>query len=159
MEEKLTFQKETVIKNKKNQKGFTLIELMVVVAIIGVLTLLGLRMYSGQQDKAKDSLLRGNIATIHTLIQSELADNFQTGLQVWNGINDIFASSGIHIPTGNPQTTNITGVSNSAPSFADNGGWVFVFVDDATTPTEFYINGVKSDESGFVFENHLKAGK
>jgi len=159
MEEKLTFQKETVIKNKKNQKGFTLIELMVVVAIIGVLALLGLRMYSGQQDKAKNSLLRGNIATMHTLIQSELADNSQTGLQVWNKINDIFAGSGIHIPTGNPQTTNTTGVSNSAPSFANNGGWVFVFVDDATTPTEFYINGVKSDESGFVFPNHLIAKK
>ena len=159
MEEKLTFQKETVIKNKKNQKGFTLIELMVVVAIIGVLALLGLRVYSGQQDKAKDSLLRGNIATIHSLIQSELADNFQTGLQVWNGINDIFVGSGIHIPTGNPQTTNISGMGTSEPAFTNNGGWVFVFVDDATTPTEFYINGVKSDESGFVFENHLIARK
>jgi len=37
----------------KNTKGFTLIELLVVIAIIGVLALMGLRLYLTQQDKAK----------------------------------------------------------------------------------------------------------
>ena len=160
MEEKMTFQKATIIKNKKNTKGFTLIELMVVVVIIGLLALLGLRVYAGQQNKARDALLRGNVSTIHTLIQSELSDSANDGLDVWNKINNIFASSGIHIPAGNPQTTNILGMDGiSEPNLANNGGWVFVYVDDAANPTKFYINGVKADESGFTFQNHLIAEK
>ena len=43
------------VKSKK-QNGFTLIELMVVVAIVGILTAVGLPELSKAQDKAKDSV-------------------------------------------------------------------------------------------------------
>lgn len=58
----------------KNKKGFTLIELLVVISIIGVLSLMGLRLYSGQQDKAKEAIVKANAGTAQTLIQAELAD-------------------------------------------------------------------------------------
>ena len=59
---------------RKSKKGFTLIELMVVVAIIAVLALLGLRMYATQQDKAKEAIVKANAGTVQVQIQTALVD-------------------------------------------------------------------------------------
>jgi prepilin-type N-terminal cleavage/methylation domain-containing protein len=65
---------------RKSKKGFTLIELMVVVAIIGILALLGLRLFLMQQIRAKNSIVKANTATCHTIIQGNLADTDYSSL-------------------------------------------------------------------------------
>ena len=70
---------------RKSKKGFTLIELMVVVAIIGILALLGLRLFLMQQIRAKNSIVKANTATVHTIIQGNLADTDYSDAAIWTG--------------------------------------------------------------------------
>jgi len=78
----------------KNKKGFTLIELLVVISIIGVLALMGLRLYLTQQEKAKNAIVKANAGTVQTLIQAELADEDVT----LGGAVDIATKAGLHNP-------------------------------------------------------------
>ena len=141
---------------RKSKKGFTLIELMVVVAIIGVLALLGLRLYTGQQQKAKNAIVKANAGTIQTLIQAELADTTSLlvlGMIDTTGATGLFGRSGIQIPGGGAQTQNLPATTGIAvPSYAaTDAGKVYVFVDSVTVPTIFTINGVNFPGTGVVY--------
>ena len=137
---------------KRSKKGFTLIELMVVVAIIGVLALLGLRLYTVQMDKAKNALVKANVGTIQTLIQAELAD--ETASTVWTDIDALFEASGIRNPIdGEEQETN--------PDSGDAAvaGEVWVTVDDDDIPEVFSINGINANDDDNVYDAPLTARK
>jgi len=86
----------------KNKKGFTLIELLVVISIIGVLALMGLRLYLTQQDKAKNAIVKANAGTVQTLIQAELADKDVTLLEAVS----IATKAGLHNPFNNVSMKN-----------------------------------------------------
>lgn len=147
---------------RKSKKGFTLIELMVVVAIIGVLALLGLRMYTGQMDKAKNAIVKANAATVHTIIQGNLADSTYASASL--AVDSIKKADGnyvtggeatnLELPAGmkNPHATGETDLvvldsaTPGATIAADAGtkGQVVVQMD-ASIANKFYIRGFNQD--------------
>ena len=60
---------------KNNKKGFTLVELMVVVAIIGILVAIAVPIYNASQDRARINACKGNLRTINGAISMFIADN------------------------------------------------------------------------------------
>jgi general secretion pathway protein G len=57
------------------QRGFTLIELLVVMAIIATLLSIAAPRYVGNVDKAKEAVLRENLASLRDSLDKYYADN------------------------------------------------------------------------------------
>ena len=79
----------------KSRKGFTLIELMVVVAVIGVLVLLGLRTYVPQKERAANSIVKANASTVQTMLVGYMGDHDIVGsADITAALNGVVAETG-----------------------------------------------------------------
>lgn len=63
------------IYKNKNKKGFTLIELVVVIAILGILSAIAIPRLSGARDTAKDKANTANMRTLESALQIYALDN------------------------------------------------------------------------------------
>lgn len=115
------------------QRGFTLVELLVVLAIIATLLSLAVPRYSGSVDKAKESVLRENLATLREAIDKHYGDTGKypatlDDLVIKHYVRRIpvdpitdSATSWVVLPPADPQKGAVFDVKSGAPGKSRDG--------------------------------------
>jgi len=155
---------------RKSNKGFTLIELMVVVMIIGVLVLLGLRAYSSQKERAMNAIVKANAGTIQTMLVGYLGDmDIKANTGTTESIEHALGDSSLTMIENmvNPYDNNRpvyrysvggggTTAFDTPTTAADSYGQVDVLLSNTNI---LYVNGRGRDDELLLLPNSLPANK
>ncbi len=59
----------------KNKKGFTLVELMIVITVIAILATIGVMSFTRVQKQARDTKRKGDLRALYTALQAYYTEN------------------------------------------------------------------------------------
>ena len=140
----------------KIKKGFTLIELMIVVAIIGILAAIAIPKFADLINKSKEGATKGSLSSVRSAIQVYYGDN-----EGWFPVDSLACLTAnakylSEIPlaklpsTGHGDVRTVTGTTDGiTPTTVDAGGWTyFNFKTNATSWGNFGVNCTHEDIKG-----------
>ena len=132
--------KKNLLTKIRNRKGFTLAELLIVVAIIGVLVAVSIPIFTSQLKKARLATNQANARAGHAAAVAELLDDQETSgtfeYDVAKATVDDAAAGDTHPITSDPSKWEVDSESDGLTKDVTGGKtvsvWVIDIADDGT---------------------------
>lgn len=119
----------------RNQKGFTLIELVIIIVILGILAAVAIPRYQDMSTQAREAAARGSLGNVRSAITIYYANQaVTTGIATWPTLvqletaNTVLAQTMPRNPyqtTANAPDSVVTGVTKGVTVGA-RGGWAYL---------------------------------
>jgi len=144
---------------KNNKKGFTLIELMIVVAIIGILAAIAIPKFADLINKSKEGATKGALSSVRGALQIYYGDNegvfpsdslaiLTSGGKYINSIPLAKVPANGAAGSGHADSSAVAAIANAA-AVADGAGWAYHNIAaDSSVFGEFVVSCTHEDIKG-----------
>lgn len=105
----------------KSESGFTLIELVIVIVILGILAAVAIPKYEDMREQARVATVKGQLGSIRSAIAIQYARNALNGSAVFPTLDGTIFADG-RVPK---EPINNSNVVKTTPGVDNTGGWQY----------------------------------